>query len=33
MGTEREELHHLVDELPETELSPVLDIVRDRVAR
>lgn len=33
MSATRDELHHLVDELAETEVAPVLDIVRDRVAR
>lgn len=27
----REELHHLVDELPEAQVAPVLDLVRDHV--
>jgi hypothetical protein len=33
MSATRDELHHLVDELAETEVALVLDIVRDRVAR
>ena len=28
----REELHHLVDELPEAQVEPVLALVRDHVA-
>jgi hypothetical protein len=28
----REELHQLVDQLPEAELRPALDLIRDRVA-
>jgi hypothetical protein len=32
MSATRDELHHLVDELAETEVAPVLEIVRDRVA-
>ncbi len=27
----REELHHLVDQLPETELRPALQLIRGRV--
>ncbi len=27
----REELHHKVDELPEAQVGPVLDLVRDHV--
>lgn len=27
----REELHHLVDQLPETELKPALQLIRGRV--
>ena len=27
----REELHHLVDQLPEAELRPALELIRDRV--
>ena len=30
MGALRDELHHLVDQLPEAELQPTLDFVRDR---
>jgi hypothetical protein len=33
MSATRDELHHLVDELAEAEVAPVLDIVRERVAR
>lgn len=33
MSAMRDELHHLVDELAETEVAPVLDMVRDRVSR
>lgn len=32
MSATRDELHQLVDELPEGELAPVLDLVRNRVA-
>lgn len=32
MTAMRDELHHLVDELPEAEVGPVLDMVRDHVA-
>jgi hypothetical protein len=32
MSAMREELHHLVDELPETQVGPVLDLVRDHVS-
>ena len=32
MTAMRDELHHLVDELPEAEVGPVLDLVRDHVA-
>lgn len=28
----RDELHHLVDELPEAELGPTMKLVRDRLA-
>jgi len=28
----REELHHLVDQLPEAELRPALELIRGRVA-
>lgn len=28
----REELHHLVDELPEAELRPALELIRGRIA-
>ncbi|MGH3158399.1 MAG: hypothetical protein ACRDNF_17750 [Streptosporangiaceae bacterium] len=31
MSAMREELHHLVDELPEAKVGPVLDLVRDQV--
>jgi hypothetical protein len=31
MSAMREELHHLVDELPEAKVGPVLDLVRDHV--
>jgi hypothetical protein len=30
MSTMREELHHLVDELPEAEVRPVLELIRGR---
>jgi hypothetical protein len=30
MSAMREELHHLVDELPEAEVRPVLELIRDR---
>ncbi len=30
MGAMREELHHLVDELPEAEVRPVLELIRSR---
>jgi hypothetical protein len=32
MSAMREELHQLVDQLPEDELSPALELIRDRVA-
>jgi hypothetical protein len=32
MSAMREELHHLVDELPEAEVRPVLELIRGRVA-
>jgi hypothetical protein len=32
MSAMRDELHHLVDELPESQVGPVLDLVRDHVA-
>jgi hypothetical protein len=32
MNAMREELHHLVDQLPEGELRPALELIRDRVA-
>jgi hypothetical protein len=32
MSAMREELHHLVDQLPEAELQPALELIRDRVA-
>jgi len=32
MSTTREELHHLVDELPEAELRPALELIRGRIA-
>jgi hypothetical protein len=32
MSAMREELHHLVDQLPETELRPALELIRGRVA-
>ncbi len=31
MSAMREELHHLVDRLPETQLQPALELIRDRV--
>jgi len=31
MSVMREELHHLVDQLPEAELRPALELIRDRV--
>jgi hypothetical protein len=31
MSAMREELHHLVDRLPETELRPALELIRGRV--
>lgn len=31
MSAMREELHHLVDQLPEAELRPALELIRDRV--
>jgi hypothetical protein len=31
MGAMRDELHHLVDQLPEAELPPALDFVRSRI--
>lgn len=31
MSAMRDELHHLVDELPEAQVGPVLDLVRDHV--
>jgi hypothetical protein len=31
MSAMREELHHLVDELPEAELRPALELIRGRV--
>jgi hypothetical protein len=31
MSAMREELHHLVDELPEAQVGPVLALVRDHV--
>ena len=31
MSAMREELHHLVDELPEAEIRPVLELIRGRV--
>jgi hypothetical protein len=30
MSAMREELHHLVDELPESEVRPVLELIRGR---
>jgi hypothetical protein len=30
MSAMREELHHLVDELPEAEVQPVLELIRGR---
>ena len=30
MSAMREELHHLVDELPEAEVRPVLELIRSR---
>ena len=32
MSAMREELHHLVDQLPEAELGPALELIRGRVA-
>lgn len=32
MSAMREELHHLVDQLPEAELQPALELIRGRVA-
>jgi hypothetical protein len=32
MSAMREELHQLVDQLPEAELRPALDLIRDRIA-
>ena len=32
MSAMREELHHLVDELPEAEVRPVLELIRGRAA-
>ena len=32
MSAMREELHHLVDRLPEAELRPALELIRSRVA-
>jgi hypothetical protein len=32
MSATREELHHLVDQLPEAELRPALELIRGRVA-
>ena len=32
MSAMREELHQVVDRLPEAELRPTLDLIRDRVA-
>jgi len=31
MSAMREELHHLVDQLPEAELRPALELIRGRV--
>lgn len=31
MSAMRDELHHLVDQLPEAELRPALELIRDRV--
>jgi hypothetical protein len=31
MSAMREELHHLVDQLPEQELRPALELIRDRI--
>ncbi|HUZ52291.1 MAG TPA: hypothetical protein VMU94_07155 [Streptosporangiaceae bacterium] len=31
MSTMRDELHHLVDQLPETQLRPALQLIRGRV--
>jgi hypothetical protein len=31
MSAMREELHHLVDQLPEAELPPALELIRGRV--
>jgi hypothetical protein len=33
MSAMREELHHLVDQLPEAELRPALELIRDRVEK
>ena len=32
MSAMRDELHHLVDQLPEAELRPALELIRGRVA-
>ncbi len=32
MSAMREELHHLVDQLPEDEVQPALELIRGRVA-
>ena len=32
MSAMRDELHHLVDQLPEAELQPALELIRGRVA-
>ena len=31
MSAMRDELHHLVDQLPDAELRPALELIRDRV--
>jgi len=33
MSAMREELHQLVDQLPEDEVQPALELIRDRVAQ
>jgi hypothetical protein len=32
MSAMRDELHHLVDELPEAEVQPAMELIRDRLA-
>jgi hypothetical protein len=31
MSAMRDELHHLVDQLPEAELQPAMELIRDRL--